>query len=290
MRRLLLIVGLVLILSLIATNIALAQTPGTGEPTTDDTTAGEVALLLAPLVAAATVIERIIEMIFNWYESLVLNASNLIGEGKGYLKWAKDQVRNLQNTTNWAGLSGSALTDAEDALQDAQSRLESYLVSPFYTSRKRVLTLLLGLVFGVIIAVTTQLQLLHLIANMFGAGGAIKAVDFLAAAGKWVDIVVTGLIIGLGTGPLHALIGLLQNTKNAVDQARAMWSGAAYRTAMDAELKKIEELRKVQAAPPATPGVLSKGPGVVPATAAAPLPTQQIGTAELDRRIKRIVG
>ena len=123
MKRLLLIVGLVLILSLITTNIALAQNPGAEEPGTDDTTAGEVALLLAPLVAAATVIERIIEMIFNWYESLVLNASNLIGQGKGYLKWAKDQVKKLQNDTNWAGLSGSALTDAEDALQDAQGRL-----------------------------------------------------------------------------------------------------------------------------------------------------------------------
>jgi hypothetical protein len=270
--------------------MALAQSPDAGEATADDTTAGEVALLLAPLVAAATVIERIIEMVFNWYESLILNASDLLGEGKGYLKWAKDQVKNLQNTTNWANLSGGALKDAEDALQDAQGRLEGYLSSPFYTSRKRVLTLLLGLVFGVIIAVTTQLQLLHLIADMFGAGGAIKAVDFLAAAGKWVDIVITGFIIGLGTGPLHALIGLLQNTKNAVDQARALWSGTAYRTAMEAELKKIEELRKAQAASPAAPGTLGKGPGVVPAAAAAPPPTQQIGTAELDRRIKRIVG
>jgi hypothetical protein len=221
MRRTLLVTGLVVALSLLAINTVWAQGGNDTSPASGET----IAILLAPLLAAATAIERIIEMLFNWYESVILNASELAGQGKGYLSWAQAQVNKWQNAIEWNRLSGDALRQAEDALADAQERLVAYLKSPFYTSRKRVMTLVMGVLFGISVAFVTRLQ-------MFASLG----VDI---RWSWIDMFVTGLVIGTGSAPVHSLIGLLQNTKSAIDQARALWSGQAYNQGLEAELKRM---------------------------------------------------
>jgi hypothetical protein len=232
MKRLLSITALVLAFSLLVTGVALAAD---GEDTS--VTTGEVALILAPLVAAATAIERFIEMIFDWYESLVLSTSDFLGQGKGYVRWAKQQVRELQEAVLRNGSSGDlgALSQAEDALAAAQDRLVDFLKSPFYTSRKRVLSLVAGIVLGVIVAFTARLQMLALVAGLFGAGGGTSASSTLVEAGRGIDMFLTGLIVGTGSAPVHSLIGLLQNTKDAVDKARALWAGNAVRAAAQAD-------------------------------------------------------
>ena len=40
-----------------------------------------------------------------------------------------------------------------------------------------------------------------------------------------IDIVITGVVIGTGSAPVHSLIGILQNTKGAIDQLRALAQG-----------------------------------------------------------------
>jgi len=281
MKRLLLITGLALALSLLITGVAWAQDGG------DNQAGGEVALLLAPLVAAATAVERIVEMVFNGYESLVLNASNLLRKGKGYLGWAQGQVKELQNVTQWRALSGDALVEAENALKDAQGRLEGYLKSPTYVSRKRVLALVLGIVLGVIVAFATQLQMLHLVASMFVGNGNANAAVLLTDASRWIDMLLTGLIIGTGAAPVHSLIGLLQNTKDAVDKARAMWSGNAYNTALDA-LKKEYDLQMPREEPAMERGVLAAAvePGL---EEVEEVPQPPMGSIELDRRLRSIL-
>ena len=64
-----------------------------------------------------------------------------------------------------------------------------------------------------------------------------------------MDKLVTGLLIGTGSAPMHSLIGLLQNTKDAVDSARALWKGEALMNAIgfEATAEEIRQLRQEQA-------------------------------------------
>jgi hypothetical protein len=104
-----------------------------------------------------------------------------------------------------------------------------------YTSRKRVLSLVAGIVLGVIVAFTARLQMLAMIAGLFGGGSGTGASSTLVEAGRGIDMFLTGLIVGTGSAPVHSLIGLLQNTKDAVDKARALWAGNAVRAAAQAD-------------------------------------------------------
>ncbi len=203
------IIGAVLLIMCIVPGVAFAQS---SDPGTTTQVSGDVTVLLLPLVAAATAIERIIEMIFNWYESIVLNAGRLIGQSSGYLKWAQQELKDARDAFGKAD-GKSAFEQAELKLLQAEERLQEYLRSPFYLSKKKYLTLLLGLGLGVVIAFMTQLQMLKLLGIQLNS----------ALAG--VDMLVTGLIIGTGSAPVHSLIGLLQNTKDAVYEARSLWRG-----------------------------------------------------------------
>ncbi|MEW5959540.1 MAG: hypothetical protein AB1801_17585 [Chloroflexota bacterium] len=230
MKRLLLTTLVALIYSLIFAGLVLAQEPGGsnggGSP--------DVWAVLTPILAAATAVERIIEMIFDWYESLILNASRLIGEGKGYVGWAQKQVRRYQvellkpSTQNDA----NTLSWAETQLALAQERLQDYLKSPFYTSRKRALTLILGTFFGLVVAFILQLRMFHLLLNLE-----------LPSILNYLDIFVTGLIIGTGSVPVHSLIGLLQNTKDAVYEGRTLWKAQAQRAVVEQVLEQLKNLQ-----------------------------------------------
>ena len=248
MKRLLLITASVLMFSLMVTGVAFAADGGDNTVTT-----GEVALVLAPLVAAATAIERFIEMVFDGYESLVLGASDFFGKGKGYLGWAKLQVRDWQaaiaELQNRNSRDANAFSKAENALADAQDRLVDFLKSPFYTSRKRVLSLIAGIVLGVIVAYGAKLRMMALVASVFGAEGGTGAGSVFAEIGRGVDMLLTGLIIGTGSAPVHSLIGLLQNTTDAVDKARALWAGNAASVAAQADRLIREAPAEVRAAP-----------------------------------------
>ena len=190
----------------------------------------QVAVLLAPLVAAATAIERIIEMIVSWYESIMLNASRWLGLGSGYVKWMREDIRTCQKALIALAHKGAdatpndiaALRKAEEALAAAQDRLVEWLQSPFYSNGKKVITLLMGIALGLIIAFTTRLRMLALLGIQPG-----DVAPNLANFAAGIDMLLTGLVIGTGSAPVHSLIGLLQNTKDAVDQARALWSGKA---------------------------------------------------------------
>lgn len=294
MRRILLTAGLVLVISLAVAGVAWAQ-----EPSQDKASIDTIALLLAPILAAATAIERIIEMLFNWYESLILNTSTLLGQGKGYLAWAQEQVHKWRNAIAWSRLSGDALRQAEDALEDAQERLWTYIKSAEYTSRKRVLTLALGILFGLLVAYATRLQMFALLG--------------LEISWPWIDMFVTGLVIGTGSAPVHSLFGLLQNTKDAIDQARALWSGQAYAKGLEAELKRmgiegdLERLKELQKQMQEVLNALEESTEAVPTTMAAeerraavlsaragregvrgtiPRP---VSSAQIDRRVRRIL-
>ena len=147
---------------------------------------------------------------------------------------------------------------AEEKLAQAKVRLREYLESDSYRSRKCAWSLIFGIVLGWIVAFMSQLR-------MFGLLG-IKL--------PWprIDMLVTGLVIGTGSAPVHSLIGLLQNTKDAMNEARALWRGKAY-SEIAAELRKLEEIQRQ----------VEKG---------LPEPAEEvraISNIEISRRVKRIL-
>lgn len=270
MRRFLFTFGWVIVLSLLFTGVVWAQGNDQGQATT-----GTVALLLAPLVAAATAVERIIDMIFNWYESILLNVSAFSGQAKDYLGWARGEVARLQKELLNAQGNWEKVAQLESQLEAAQNRLIEFLKSPTYLSRKRTLAVILGIVIGLIMAFTVQIKMFAMLGIELPWG--------------WADMLVTGLVIGTGSAPVHSLIGLLQNTKDAVDQARALWSGKAFNEAQAAYMQSIQAAQMQAQALAAQKGVQVKPMaaeeafGLPTEAAAPPIPADDLA---MRRRIR----
>jgi hypothetical protein len=205
---------------------------------TGEAAGGEVQSLLLPLVAAATVVERLIELIFNWYENAVLRISNIPGVASDYVRWAREEVQRIQKEFS-KPLTTDEASKLEDALKDAENRIAGFIKNPQYVSAKRVISLILGFVFGLLIAYGLDLR-------MFALLGFFK----VPASMNWLDTLVTGLVVGTGSAPMHSLIGLIQNSKDAVDSVRALWKGEALTRAIDVEktLEEVARLKEGQAA------------------------------------------
>lgn len=95
------------------------------------------------------------------------------------------------------------LKDAQDRLKDAENKLAGATSSPDYRSAKSAATIVLGLMLGVIVATLGQLQMFALLGI-----GAVPA---------RIDVLITGLVIGSGSYPVHSLVGILQQGKDALD-------------------------------------------------------------------------
>lgn len=243
MKRLIGIAVWVLVLSLVCVGVACAQEGETG--TSAATTEASIAVLLAPLVAAATAIERAIEGVFNLIESAVLSLSSFTAIGGEYVAWAKGQVRRYREQLLKMTGDPVQIRAAEKLLQDAEQRLKDWLKSEPYVSLKRSASLVLGVVFGMLIAFTTKLKMFQLLnITMVPAN---------------MDIIVTGLVIGTGSAPVHSLIGILQKTRDAIDEARALARG-----------RSIEAIKDVL-----YPTPFAVAPAVVPAVAPAVPPEER---------------
>ena len=95
------------------------------------------------------------------------------------------------------------LKDAQSRLKDAENKLAGATSSPDYRSAKSAATIIMGLMLGVIIAAVGQIQMFALL----GIG---------AVPGR-IDVLITGLVIGSGSYPVHSLVGILQQGKDALD-------------------------------------------------------------------------
>jgi hypothetical protein len=217
MKRFLTALPIALGLSLLYTGIAYAQ----GETPPEAAQGGEIAAKLAALVAAATLVERIVEMIWDFVENNILAARSFVKNAADYEGWARNQVNVARETLIKTANKGN-LSALEDALRSAEARLSDYLKSDAYTSNKKKISFLISMALGLVVAGVAKLQ-------MFAMLGMLPNVEarFLQAFFFNADIIITGLVIGTGSAPVHSLIGLLQNTKNAVDAARALYTGKA---------------------------------------------------------------
>jgi hypothetical protein len=192
-------------------------------------------IVLAPVLAAATAVERTLESIFNVLENSWHTMIAYLGRGLRWLKNAEIEVQEarqfLANASEkynaelrdiqFGEDSAATLADkiqeridsanklmvlANQRLENAENNLAGIISSDSYVSAKSAASIVLGLMLGVIIAAIGQLQ-------MFAMLG-------ISVVPAQIDVLITGLVIGSGSYPVHSLVGILQQGKGAVDSVK----------------------------------------------------------------------
>jgi hypothetical protein len=213
----------------------------------------DLATVLTPVLAAALGVERLLETLFNMIEGAWRTLVAYLGYGMRWLKSAQTEVAEARQWVQSMGTvynstlavynekmktmlaemnvsSGAAslpdqlnaavtqlraeaeekaeaakvlLEDAQNRLKEAENTLASVTSSPDYRSAKGAATIVLGLMLGVIIAGVGQIQAFALLG--------------IGAVPPRIDVLITGLVIGSGSYPVHSLVGILQQGKDALD-------------------------------------------------------------------------
>lgn len=199
-------------------------------------------VVLAPILAAAAAVERTLETLFNVIEGSWHTMVAYLGRGMRWLKSAETEVKQarqflaevadkynaemgniemgqvsvsqltaavqakMDDVNRMMGLAQQRLDDAEDKLSEATS-------SENYINAKTAISVVLGLMLGVIIAALAQLQMFA----MLGVG--IVPARF--------DVLITGLVIGSGSYPVHSLVGILQQGKDTLDSVKGYFNRSA---------------------------------------------------------------
>jgi hypothetical protein len=199
-------------------------------------------LMLAPVLVAAAAVERTLESIFNVIEGSWHTMVAYLGRGLRWLKSAEVEVKQARQFLadasdkynmemqglQFGQISVSAITDsirvkmeaankmmtlAQKRLADAESNLDAATSSDSYVSAKSAVSIVLGLMLGVIIAAIGQLQMFALLG--------------IAAVPARFDVLLTGLVIGSGSYPVHSLVGILQQGKDTLDSAKGYFNRLA---------------------------------------------------------------
>ena len=199
-------------------------------------------LVLAPVLVAAAAVERTLESVFNVIEGSWHKMVAYLGRGLRWLKSAEVEVKqarqflaeasdkyNMEMQSLQIGqISVSEITDtirvkmeaankmmtlAHKRLADAESNLDGVTSSDSYISAKSAVSIVLGLMLGVIIAAIGQLQMFALLG--------------IAAVPARFDVLITGLVIGSGSYPVHSLVGILQQGKDTLDSAKGYFNRLA---------------------------------------------------------------
>jgi hypothetical protein len=191
---------------------------------------GDVAVVLAPLVAVSLAIERLLETAFDWFEQATRCAADVLAAPRETLDWIGREYQEAYEAAAAAAEAAAvtltpasiqALQEAEERLAKAEARLRSWTSAPEYRAWKRALSIWVGLLAGLVVAVIGDL-------GMFRVLGIPMP--------RILDMLVTGLIIGAGPGPMHSLIGILQSGKDAVNNLAELAKGKAVRDAAQAVL------------------------------------------------------
>ena len=225
-----------------------------------------MAMVLAPVLAAAAAVERTLETAFNVIEGSWRTMVAYLGRGLRWLKSAETEVKQARQfladvsskysaelqSIQFGHLSASALADnmqsridtanrimvmAQQRLRDAEGNLAAATSSDSYTSAKAGASIILGLMLGVVIAAIGQLQMFA----MLGIG--------LVPAR--IDVLITGLIIGSGAYPVHSLVGILQQGKDTLDSVKGFYNRSA-----PSVQQRITSLLPSSASPTSQPAVI----------------------------------
>lgn len=182
---------------------------------------GNLSDILAPLLAVSVAIERLLETAFDAFEQSTRSAADVLKTPAELLDWIGREYQQAYLAAAEAAeavrlkatpMAMRKLEEAEERLSQAESRLRSWVEAPEYKAWKRALTIWVGLLAGLLVAIGGDLGMLRLMGM---------------PAPRLIDLLITGLVIGAGPGPMHALIGILQSGKTAVDNLAELAKGKA---------------------------------------------------------------
>jgi len=174
---------------------------------------GDIAKVLAPLLALALVIERLLETVFDLFEQVAADVAKLGNAGLEGLKWFQDELdRAWEAAREAAGKLGQSgededatlakLKKAEQRIIDANNRIAGLTKDPKYISWKRMLSIWIGLLLGLIVAILSDTGIFELLQ---------------ISVPRILDMLVTGFVLGAGSGPMHSLVGVLQGAKDTLE-------------------------------------------------------------------------
>ncbi len=195
-------------------------------------------IVLAPVIAASAAVERTLESLFNVIEGSWRSLVAYLGRGLRWLRSAETELKqarqfladvsekysadlqsiqigpaSVANLNAELGarmeVANRMMSLAQQRLEDAESNLASATSSDSYVSAKAAASIVIGLLLGVIVAAIGQLQMFA----MMGIG----------AVPARIDVFITGLVIGSGSYPVHSLVGLLQQGKDALDSVNGYY-------------------------------------------------------------------
>jgi hypothetical protein len=204
----------------------------------------DLLVVLAPVVAAATGVERLLESVFNTLENVWRTGVAYLGYGMRWLKHAETEVADarawmqniatvytnleakyssemnqlmqqasmeqiatqLENLRNKADQETAnvqkMLAAAETRVAETENKLNQASDSPDYRNAKAAASVVLGLMLGVIVATLGQIKMFALLGIAMPAR---------------IDVFATGIVIGSGSYPVHSLVGMLQQGRDALD-------------------------------------------------------------------------
>ncbi len=203
----------------------------------------DLSLLLAPIIAAAAGIERVLEAAFSYFETRLRWIVAFLAQRISWFEWARSEVIRINDALNRAASDAQALDPLTEAGQKAQEalevleqqveaaekRLDQLVTFVEYKNIKGSLAIIIGLWLGVLVATAGSIRI-------FAALG--------IPIESHVDVILTGLIIGTGSQPVHSLIGILQQTKDTLDGAQGFLKakgGAVAREAKNTVAVAVEE-------------------------------------------------
>jgi len=247
-------------------------------------------VVLAPVVAAATGVERLLESVFNTLENVWRTGVAYLGYGMRWLKLAEtrvadarvwmqnigmvakdldtkyaDEMNELMQQANLEQIAAQLeklrqradqetanvqkmLAEAEARVADAEKKLAQASSSPDYVSAKAAAAVVLGLMLGVIVATVGQIKMFALLGIAMPAR---------------IDVFATGIVIGSGSYPVHSLVGMLQQGRDALDGLGNFLNNRAAPSSVQATEQRITT---VQPGSPGQPPVV--GQAVIQTTSA----------------------
>ncbi len=183
----------------------------------------DLSAVLAPVIIASLGVERMIEMLWNLVESYIRSFVAFLAGRSEWLRWANDELTAARERLEHLAQEGDPtervqdmLPTSQDALSQlieraandvalAEARLSSLTSTQQYRDAKRVISIITSLVLGIVVATVVGLQ-------MF----ALLGID----VNPRIDVLITGIAIGTGSTPVHSLVGILQQGKDALESAQ----------------------------------------------------------------------
>jgi hypothetical protein len=261
------VVSVWLLWALIVVGAAFAQDGNNPDASGAPNSLDSAAARLAPLLVGAALIERTLEFLFNWVERAILDAgaylhnlaTRLTGLVDMDLRPAWERINVLTSAMlerKTAGLSanvGDAKSDnpadwplaklraqiaqADQMLVQAEKAIDTALKSPQYIARKKTSASVLSIVFGVLLALSTSMRLFEPIG--------IQAPENFEGAFSKIDLVLAGILMGLGTEWVHQVInlvikgqGLLGRAASGKDQPSALLNDEQLKRMLDEAVQR----------------------------------------------------